>query len=192
MLVFFLCQSTHLLYISPETRLKERCPKECVYKLPVNTLTHTLMHAHAPTVYIPLVSSLRASRHADTHAPSAQPRRGTFGSSGKKQTKQKCRMLSFVIFCFFKSKHIRVQFGILPGTKTSQQVKVPSLFFYLSSSINTVWPLGENIRGEGARVINPQRLELHFLQSQLWHRGNHPHPPRLNSGQRRCLWEAEL
>lgn len=147
MLVFFLCQSTQHLYISPETRLKERCPKECVYKLPVNTLTHT--HARTRTNSVHPLGFLSAGIPSESvrHAPSAQPRRGTFGSSGKKQTKQKCRMLSFVIFCFFKSKHIRVQFGILPGTKTSQQVKVPSLFFYLSSSINTVWPLGENIRG---------------------------------------------
>lgn len=47
--VFFLCQSTQHLYISPETRLKERCPKECVYKLPVNTLSHALMHARTRT-----------------------------------------------------------------------------------------------------------------------------------------------
>lgn len=57
LLVFFLlCQSTQHLYISPKNRLKELCPKECVYKLPINTLTHALMHAHTrtPTVYIPL------------------------------------------------------------------------------------------------------------------------------------------
>lgn len=35
---FFLfchCQFTQRLYISPKNRLKELCPKECVYKLPI-------------------------------------------------------------------------------------------------------------------------------------------------------------
>lgn len=46
--VFFnhLRQSTQRLYISPKNRLKELCPKECVYKSPINTRTHAPMHAN--------------------------------------------------------------------------------------------------------------------------------------------------
>lgn len=100
LLFFFLCQFTQHLYISPKNRLKELCPKECVYKLPINTLTQALMHAntHANSVH-PLVSSLQAIPLVSVgRAPSSQPRRGTFGSSfsGKNETKQKCWMLPFV------------------------------------------------------------------------------------------------
>lgn len=45
---FCLCQSEQHLYISPKNRPKELCPKECVYKLPINTL-NTRTHAHART-----------------------------------------------------------------------------------------------------------------------------------------------
>lgn len=100
---FFLCQSTQHLYISPKNRLKERCPKECVYKLPINTLTHALMHAHTrtPTVYIPpLVSSLQAIPSVSVgHAPSSQPRRGTFGSSFSGKNRQNKTKMLDVIFC---------------------------------------------------------------------------------------------
>lgn len=59
---FCLCQSEQHLYISPKNRPKELCPKECVYKLPINTLntrTHAHARTHANSVH-PLVSSLRA------------------------------------------------------------------------------------------------------------------------------------
>jgi len=137
---FFLCQSTQHLYISPKNRLKERCPKECVYKLPINTLTHALMHAHTrtPTVYIPPLFPLcRQSRQylSDTLPPLSlvEARLAQVSVAKTDKIKQKCWMLSFVIVCFslcLKVQTYRVQFGISPGTKTSQQVKVPSLFFF--------------------------------------------------------------
>lgn len=128
LLVFFLCQSTQHLYISPKNRLKERCPKECVYKLPINTQTPALMHAHTRThtnSVHPLVSSLQAILSVSVgHAPSSQPRRGTFGSSfsGKnRQNKNKnvgCYLLSsFVFLCILKSKHIEFNLEFRLGLK---------------------------------------------------------------------------
>lgn len=123
LLVFFLCQSTQHLYISPKNRLKERCPKECVYKLPINTLTHALMHAHTrtPTVYIPLFPLCRRSRQylSDTLPPLSlvEARLAQVSVAKTNKTKQKCRMLSFVIFCFFKSKHIEFNLEFCLGLK---------------------------------------------------------------------------
>lgn len=72
-LIFSYASPHSILYISPKNRLKELCPKECVYKLPINTLTHALMHSHArtPTVYIPLFPLCRRSRQylSDTLPP---------------------------------------------------------------------------------------------------------------------------
>lgn len=136
---FFFFASPHSICTFPQrTGWKERCPKECVYKLPINTLTHALMHTHTrtPTVYIPLVSSLQAIPSVSVgHAPSSQPRRGTFGSSFSGKNRQNKTKMSDVIFCHLLFREVqtyRVQFGILPGTKTSQQVKVPSLSLALS------------------------------------------------------------
>lgn len=58
------CQFAQHLYISPKNRLKELCPKECVYKLPIDTLTQALMHANTrtPTVYVPSFPLCRRSR----------------------------------------------------------------------------------------------------------------------------------
>lgn len=102
LLVFFLCQSTQHLYISPKNRLKELCPKECVYKLPINTLTHALMHAHTrtPTVYIPLFPLCRRSRQylSDTLPPLSlvEARLAQVSVAKNKQNKTK---MSDVIFC---------------------------------------------------------------------------------------------
>lgn len=104
---FSLPVQTQHLYISPKNRLKELCPKECVYKLPINTLTHALMHAHTrtPTVYIPLFPLCRRSRQYVGHAPSSQPRRGTFGSSfsGKKNKQNKTKMSDVILLSSFVS-----------------------------------------------------------------------------------------
>lgn len=94
---FFLPVHTAFCTFPQRTGFKERCPKECVYKLPVNTRTQALMHSHTrtQTVYIPVFPLCRRFRQYAEHAPSYQPRRGTFGSSfsGKnkkeKQTKKK-------------------------------------------------------------------------------------------------------
>lgn len=156
------------------------------------------MHARTrtPTVYIPLFPLCRWSRQylSDTLPPLSlvEARLAQVSVAKNKQNKTNVGCYLFVNFCFFKSKQ-RVQFGILPGTKTSQQVKVPSLFFFhSSSSIKTVWPLGENRREEGAggfRGINPQRLEQRTFPSSRHSTGiEETTPARLkNSGQHWCL-----
>lgn len=103
LLVFFcLCQSTQHLYISPKNRLKELCPKECVYKLPINTLTHALMHAHTrtPTVYIPSFPLCRRSRQylSDALPPLSlvEARLAQVSVAKTNKINKKCRMLFFL------------------------------------------------------------------------------------------------
>lgn len=102
---FCLCQSEQHLYISPKNRPKELCPKECVYKLPINTLnTRTHAHARTPTVYIPLFPLCGRSPPVSVgHAPSSRPRRGTFGSSfsGKNKTENKKLDVTFFSHILF-------------------------------------------------------------------------------------------
>lgn len=155
--VFFLTVHTAFLYISLQNRLKKLCPKECVYKLPINTPTHALMHSHthANSVH-PLASQRQAIWQILVRpSPPSQPRRGTFWLKfqwQKRKEKNKKNVGFFFcvcVFLFLEVKTYRVQFGISPGTKTPQQVRVP-LFFHSFSSINTVWPLGEKqSRGRG-------------------------------------------
>lgn len=126
--MFLLCPSSQRLYISPKDRLSKRHPKECVYKLPVNTLTHTLMRAHARQQCTPpcFLSAVRIRRTRSLR--SASWRHVWLKFQWQKQRKEKKMFGCFVLFFCVESEHRRVQFGISPGTKTSQQVKVPSLF----------------------------------------------------------------
>lgn len=68
-------------------------PRNVFTSLPVNTLTHALMHAkptRTPAAYTPLASALLAMLSAPVgRAPSSQPRRGTFGSSFSGKIKEK-------------------------------------------------------------------------------------------------------
>lgn len=137
LLVFFLLRRQSHTAFAHFPKEQALCPKECVYKLPINTLPHALMHAnkHAHQQCTSPCFSLWAILSASVrHAPSSQPRRGTFGSSfsGKKKTNKenKAKKTPDVIFCHLLFLYVQtVQFGNLPGTKTSQHVKVPTLFF---------------------------------------------------------------
>lgn len=149
--LFFFFASPHgVFYISPKNRLTERCPKECVYKLP-NTPTHALKHTHTHTrththarqqCSCPFSSQQVILSVSVRHTTSSQPRRGTFGSSfsGKnkikqKQNKTKKKKVGSFFFSYFVSLSPNKEFNLefLPGTKTSQQVKVPSLDFLFYS-----------------------------------------------------------
>lgn len=75
-------------------------PKECVYKLPINTRTHAHKQTRTPTVYIPLFPLCgRSHQHLSDALPPlslVEARLAQVSVAKTKKIKQKCWMLSFV------------------------------------------------------------------------------------------------